>query len=301
LVAIRSPHNLFMLDKALADTDPETTDVVVMTAKVEPRGVGRETLDSLDTYDQQLLTAVVNRAERSGKTVRPLLLPTNNALYAVLGVAKDLPAQEIVLGASNKYTVEQQLDQVALYWISLHGGTPPGLTVHIVGADRTVSFDLEGGNRIPKAAERRARSVADLRAAGVGVSRVVLAHDGSRVSRDVFEWLFTMLAADVDLDIVPVPAEEPATGEGRDAVEADQQRAEQLGRTLKVLATEPQSGPDIVRLASEGRYDAIVLPAPAEAAASGMATDDWRNYVLQNAGCGVFIATHPAIPREIVG
>ena len=38
LVAIRSPHNLFMLDKALADTDPQTTDVVVMTAKVEPQG-----------------------------------------------------------------------------------------------------------------------------------------------------------------------------------------------------------------------------------------------------------------------
>src|SRR6185503_15578632 len=38
LVAIRSPHNLFMLDKALADTDPKTTDVVVMTAKVEPPG-----------------------------------------------------------------------------------------------------------------------------------------------------------------------------------------------------------------------------------------------------------------------
>src|SRR5262249_562696 len=37
LVAIRSPHNLFMLDKALADTDPQTTDVVVMTAKVEPQ------------------------------------------------------------------------------------------------------------------------------------------------------------------------------------------------------------------------------------------------------------------------
>jgi amino acid transporter len=38
LVAIRSPHNLFMLDKALADTDPFTTDVIVMTAKIEPRG-----------------------------------------------------------------------------------------------------------------------------------------------------------------------------------------------------------------------------------------------------------------------
>ena len=32
LVAIRSPYNLGMLEKCLAETDPETTDVVVMTA-----------------------------------------------------------------------------------------------------------------------------------------------------------------------------------------------------------------------------------------------------------------------------
>src|SRR5262249_10898137 len=33
LVAIRSPQNLFMLEKALLETDPMTTSVVVMTAK----------------------------------------------------------------------------------------------------------------------------------------------------------------------------------------------------------------------------------------------------------------------------
>ena len=37
-MAIRSPQNLFMLEKALAETDPETTDMVVMTAKVIPPG-----------------------------------------------------------------------------------------------------------------------------------------------------------------------------------------------------------------------------------------------------------------------
>src|SRR6202044_3958024 len=38
LVAIRSPQNLFMLEQALAETDPETTAVVVMTAKYTPPG-----------------------------------------------------------------------------------------------------------------------------------------------------------------------------------------------------------------------------------------------------------------------
>ncbi len=38
LVAIRSTQNLFMLEKTLAETDPETTDVAVMTAQVTSRG-----------------------------------------------------------------------------------------------------------------------------------------------------------------------------------------------------------------------------------------------------------------------
>ncbi len=36
LVAIRSPYNLGMLEKCLNETDPETTEVVVMTATVLP-------------------------------------------------------------------------------------------------------------------------------------------------------------------------------------------------------------------------------------------------------------------------
>src|SRR5262249_21973031 len=160
LVAIRSPHNLFMLEKALADTDPVTTDVIVMTAKMEPPGgASRGGEIDLDTYDRQLMTAVGDRAEKLGKKVRPLIGPTNNPISAVLMTAKDLGAQEIMLGASNKYTAEEQLDQIALYWISLNEGHQQGLTVHIVSADRDVSFDLEGGSRIPKAAERQARTV----------------------------------------------------------------------------------------------------------------------------------------------
>src|SRR5216684_447349 len=77
LVAIRSPQNLYMLEKALAETDPETTDVVVMTAKVHPPGEALPDKEDLDKYDQELMTAVVQRAERAGKQVKPLIIPTN--------------------------------------------------------------------------------------------------------------------------------------------------------------------------------------------------------------------------------
>src|SRR5262245_42617718 len=289
LVAIRSPHNLFMLEKALADTDPHTTEVVVMTAKLEPPGgAARAEEIDLDTYDRQLMTAVVNRAEKLGKRVMPLIVPTNNPLNAVLTTAKDTGAQEVMLGASNKFTAEEQLDQIALYWISLNAGQPQGLTVHIVSADRDVSFDLEGGNRIPKAAERQARSVVELRAAGIGVRRVLMAHDETQTSRDVFEWLLTMLSAHVDLDLVeaePIHAHSASEANG---LEKDQQRAEQLGRKTQILDSESTSGAEIVRLAREGNYNVIVLPWSEEARLHADSPDaDWSYYVLQNAPCSV--------------
>ena len=61
-------------------------------------------------------------------------------------------------------------------------------------------FDLAGGNRIPKIGERQARSVAELRAAGVGVSRVLLVHDGTPESSDLFKAVLTMLDPQVALD-----------------------------------------------------------------------------------------------------
>jgi nucleotide-binding universal stress UspA family protein len=302
LVAIRSPHNLFMLDKALADTDPETTDVVVMTAKVEPQGADLPPEHGFDTYDQQLLTAVVNHAERLGKSVTPLLVPTNNALHAVLNTAKNLPCQEVLIGASNKYTAEEQLDQIAFYWINLHAGTPQPLTVHIVSQDRDLIFDLEGGNRIPKAAERQARSVAELRAAGIGVQRVLLVHDGTQASSDVFEWLLTMLSTGVELDVVRAFPSDPSLMNGHNTLDKDRQWAEQVGRTLKVLTDEPQTGTEIVRMSREGGCDAIVLPAPSASwSPSGAASNDWMSFVVHHASCSVFVAIHPTIPREVVG
>ena len=188
LVAIRSPQNLFMLEKALAETDPETTGMVVMTAKLLPPGNGiADRAPSWTRYDQQLMTAVVQLAEKAGKEVKPLIVPTNNPLHAVLRTAKDLQVQELIMGASNKYTADEQLEQIAFYWINLHDGKPAPLTVRILSRDRDMYLDLGGGNRIPKISERKARSVAELRAAGVGVDRVLLVHDGSPASSDLFQ------------------------------------------------------------------------------------------------------------------
>jgi nucleotide-binding universal stress UspA family protein len=166
LVAIRSPQNLFMLEKTLADMDPDTTEAVVMTAKVLPPGDQQTTDLHLDAYDEKLMTAVVKKAEGVGKQAIPVIIPTNNPLHAVMRTAYDIGAQEIVIGASNKFTAEEQLDQISLYWVQVNTqeSEPRGLTV-----------------------------------------RTIFLHDGTQASSDLFMSALTLLDPAVVLDIVHVP------------------------------------------------------------------------------------------------
>jgi amino acid transporter/nucleotide-binding universal stress UspA family protein len=303
LVAIRSPHNLFMLERALAEADPATTGIVVMTAKHTPMGAGGapDEQPDLDSYDQQLMTAVVELAEKAGKQVKPIIVPTNNPLHAVLTTAKDLQAHEVIMGASNRYTADEQLEQIAFYWISLHGGNPAPLTVRILSRERDMYLDLAGGNRIPKISERKARSVAELRAAGVGVDRVLLIHDGSPFNSDLFQGVLTMLDPQVMLGIVPVVpvGSDPLNGHG--IVHQDEERARQLGRALQVVQLPVPSGPAIVDRARADQYDLVIIPLSPETPADPVGTLDERaSYIIRHAHCRVFLAAHPVIPQEVV-
>jgi amino acid transporter len=302
LVAIRSPHNLFMLEKALAETDPETTDVIVMTAKLQLPGATATAQTDLDTYDQELMTAVVQKAEHAGKEVHPLIVPTNNPLHAVLRIAKEMQAQELIMGASNKFTADEQLDQISFFWISLHDGAAPPLTVRVLSRDRDMYLDLNGGNRIPKISERKARTVAELRAAGVGVDRVLLVHSGTPRGSDLFQDVLTMLDPEVALDLVAVIPPGPAPFPGHGVIHQDRERARQLSRDLQVFDVQvPEPGAEIVRRAREGKYDVVILSPVGEDSAEAEAA--WKamlRHVSTHAHCPVFQATLPSIPQEVV-
>jgi nucleotide-binding universal stress UspA family protein len=297
LVAIRSTQNLFMLEQALAETDPDTTDVVVMTAHVKPQGDMSAIPDVLDAYDRELMTAVVGRAEKAGKQVKPVIIPTNNPLYAVIQTAHDLGAQEMIMGASNKYTADEQIEQIAFYWIDVHGGRPTPLTVRILSRRRDVYFDLAGGNRIPKISERLARSVAELRAAGVGIGRVLLVHFDTAESSDLFRGVLTMLDPQVVLTIVPITPQRRAP-EQCPWVQLNLQRAAQLRRPveLELLETDAPTA-EIVALARKNRYDLVVIGMPDEEA-TGMPPLIDVKAIVRDAPCRVCLVSSPGIPQE---
>jgi amino acid transporter/nucleotide-binding universal stress UspA family protein len=295
VVAIRSTQNLFMLETALSETDPQTTDVVVMTAKMIPRGgetTGNGATD-LDAYDQELMTAVVTRAETAGKHVVPIIMMTNNPLHTILQTVRDLGAQEVVVGGSNKFLADEQMEQIAFFWITLNGGETKPLTVRILSRDRDVYFDLGGGNRIPKITERRARSVQELRAGGVGVDRVLLVHDAQRGGNDLFQAVLTMLDPAVKLAVVPLAVP--------DEVERHiSEQSEQLRRQISILRIKGEPGWELVKLARDDGFDLIVLGLDSEGpVAQRLKLPAWADYVVQNAHCRVFLASAPNVPTEV--
>lgn len=128
LLAVRNPRSLALLEQVLYQTDTTQQDVVVLTCKVLPpaavdSGISPRAM-KLDDSDRALLTQIVNVAEHQGKTVHPLVLPTNNPLHAIALTARDLNAREVVLGVSEKVHADLQLEQFALAWGAVTAASP---------------------------------------------------------------------------------------------------------------------------------------------------------------------------------
>jgi amino acid transporter/nucleotide-binding universal stress UspA family protein len=299
LVAIRSTNNLFMLEKTLAETDPGTTDVAVMTAQVAQRGDTSGGGPELDEYARNLMSAVVDRAEKAGKHVQPIIVRTNNPLFAVINAARDLGAQELVMGASNVYSADEQIEQIAFYWFNLHDGKPQPLTIRILGPNRDLYFDLAGGNRIPKLGERRARSVADLREAGIGTSHVLLLHDGTSSGSDLFADVLTMLDPLVKLTVAPLASVATALPEGAaeaDRIEQDLLRAKQLRREVARGELPPgELAVQVAALAKQLHCDLIMVGKPE---ISELQTPLDTEAIIREANCAVCVVTPPHIPQN---
>src|ERR1700694_987874 len=112
LVAIRDPRNLYYLKTLLQNTDTTRQDVVVMTARIyqrEPGGSGSyDSADLFDQYEQQLFTKVVEVAEKEGKHVSLMVVPTANVFDGIVQTAARLESSRIICGLSNKLTVDEQ-------------------------------------------------------------------------------------------------------------------------------------------------------------------------------------------------
>jgi amino acid transporter len=127
LVPVRDYNTLKHLHWALDNSDTAKRDIVVMTVRLlEGPDTGFRDLrqDRLFTdYEQLLFTKVVAVAERLGKPVKLLVVPSSNVFDAVAQSAVRLASAEIVVGESAKFPATEQARLLGEAWDRVPGST----------------------------------------------------------------------------------------------------------------------------------------------------------------------------------
>jgi amino acid transporter len=141
LVAVRNPNALWTLERALERTNTEEQDVVVMTVKLltGPHSGERDLYEeSLFTnYERQLFTRVVSVAERQGKPVELIVVPSKNVYYALAQTARRLDSAQIVAGRSRMMSDQEQARQLGHFWERLPERRRRRVEFRIIGPDRS--------------------------------------------------------------------------------------------------------------------------------------------------------------------
>jgi hypothetical protein len=134
LVPVRDYNTLAHLDSAIRDTDTSLHDVVVLTVRLMrgpdagAENIGQEEL--FTDYEQLLFTRVVAVAERHGRAVKLLVVPSINLFDAVAQTAWRLRANEIVVGESAKMSAADQAHQLGAAWD--RASTDPAIATQLV-------------------------------------------------------------------------------------------------------------------------------------------------------------------------
>ncbi|OGR52237.1 MAG: hypothetical protein A2049_04190 [Elusimicrobia bacterium GWA2_62_23] len=142
LVPVRNPNNLVHLASVLETADDDTTDIIVLSAKIA-KGIqsGGETMAD---EDKEVFSAVVLLAEKYGKTVKPIFVFSNDPFYSMAQVAQAAGADEIVMGVSGSTGAEIQLERLAMAWGMLKKPGEAGKPVlaKVVWEGRQMTFQL---------------------------------------------------------------------------------------------------------------------------------------------------------------
>jgi amino acid transporter len=140
--AVRDPGNLKHLEKVINETDTEKTDIIVFIGRVLRDKYNTLVNQDLEKEERELFSQVVNVAEKIGKPVIPLVVPTNNAFFSIVSVAHALKAREMVLGLSAKYRPDVQLQQLAILWGTVQSDENQKITIRIITEDREFKEEL---------------------------------------------------------------------------------------------------------------------------------------------------------------
>ena len=143
LVPVRNPHSLAHVVAALHTSGDR--DVVVMTARVLDVDVSEETArtSTPTQYERRLFLDVVALAERLGRPVRLLIVPTRSVVDAIVGTVVRLRSSDVYVGESSTLSAADQARLLGEAWE--RADKPEPLDVRLVvyhGSGRADTYHL---------------------------------------------------------------------------------------------------------------------------------------------------------------
>ena len=142
IVPVRDPGNLAHLACALQEAEHSDVDIVVPTVKVERGFAAAGERPHFTPEEQGIFSAVVSLAEQHGKTVIPLVVTSNDALFAIARAAQELGASEVVFGLSGKFPPDFQAESFALRWGAVQPDSTAEMVVRVVSATAEHRFEI---------------------------------------------------------------------------------------------------------------------------------------------------------------
>jgi len=138
LVAVHETDQLAHLRKALADNDPAAMDIVALSVNddcsIQQLSDDQAANKIVDEWETQVFSAAVAVAEKAGKPIALVALPSDNRYETILEAANTLQSSRVVLATSTQDTAETQRRDVEGAW--QHISEPAGdLTVQITPTD----------------------------------------------------------------------------------------------------------------------------------------------------------------------
>ena len=159
LVSIRDHGNLHHLHKVLQMIDTAKQDIIIVTVRVfqGPTGFQDMPVDQLFTsYEKNLFSRVIKIAEKEGKHVHLVVVPSSDPFQGIARVAMNLNCSEIAFGASGKMTPDRQSFLLGKAWEQLPEKPDHPIILHVFNNTKHVFYI---GEHTPEILHHDVRSI----------------------------------------------------------------------------------------------------------------------------------------------
>ncbi len=115
--------------------------LVVLTVRTEKGFASSDGAVVFTAAEEKLFSKVVKVAEDHGRPVTPLVVVSNDQLFAIARVASLLKVDEVVMGVSAKFRPDVQLEHFAMHWGSVADGEQL-VKVRVLSDDEDITAEV---------------------------------------------------------------------------------------------------------------------------------------------------------------